>query len=143
MSRLLSHRDDISSSSLLRPRFFLPSRRLLFSLPLVSHCCFQIATLVSLVSGRNRFFYSTDSSIIPPRHFTMVQRPSDASSPPLPSPRARRVNFLQIGILLQFASSSIILAPPRSPPPHPRPRLKLLFIPPLSIPRSSPRTLLT
>lgn len=64
--------------------------------------------------------------------------------PPSPPPlflssRTRRVNFLQIGILLQFASSSIILAPPRSP----RSRLKLLFMPPLSIPRSSPRTLLT
>lgn len=41
------------------------------------------------------------------------------ATPPLrPSPShphmRRRVNFLQIGILLQFASSSIILAPPRS-----------------------------
>lgn len=69
----------------------------------------------SLVSGRNRPFYST--SIISPRHFTMVQRPrSDAPPAPfsLAPPHARRVNFLQIGILLQFASSSIILAPPRS-----------------------------
>lgn len=88
----------------------------------------------SLVSSRNRSFYSTDLSIIPPRHFTMVQRPSDDPLSLSPPPCTRRVNFLQIGILLQFASSSIILAPPRSPPPRPCSRLKLLFTPPLSIP---------
>jgi len=144
MSRLLSHRDNISSSSLLFPPFFLSFP---FSFPLVSHCCFQIATLVS----RNRSFYNTDSCIIPSRHFTIVQRPREALAFSYPSsslllpppPHARRVNFLQIGILLQFASSSIILAPPRSPSLRPRSRLKLLFMPPLSIPCSSPCTLLT
>lgn len=45
MSRFLSHRDDISSSCRLPPFFFFGVS--FFSLPLVSHCCFQIATLVS------------------------------------------------------------------------------------------------
>lgn len=74
----------------LPPLLFPLSRRLLFSFPLVSHCCFQIATLVS----RNRPFYITDPEHYTPRHFTMVQRPSDTRpplflSPPLPRTKSK------------------------------------------------------
>lgn len=116
MSRLLSHRDD-TSSSLLPPSlpffflssassFFVPAR---FSL-LFPNC--DVGLSYPAVTGP-----STARALYPPRHFTMVQRPrSDAPLRPSPSHphMRRRVNFLQIGILLQFASSSIILAPPRS-----------------------------
>lgn len=112
MSRvlLLSHRGNVSSSS---SRFFFFA----LSSSLRAHTflivVFKLQRQCILVSGRNWSFYSTDRAPHhTPRRFTIVQRPrSDAPlPPPPPSPRARRINFLQIGILLQFASSSIILA---------------------------------
>lgn len=115
MSRLLSHRDDTSSSLLPPSPLFFPLLGVFFFRSRSFLIVVSKLRRWSLVSGRNRPFYST--SIISPRHFTMVQRPrSDAPLRPSPSHphMRRRVNFLQIGILLQFASSSIILAPPRS-----------------------------
>lgn len=132
MSRLLSHRDDISSSS---PPFFLG----------VSF--FRYRSFLIVVSKLRRWSPVTgpSSSVwIQALYPATLQWCNDRATAPslshslsLPS-RTRRVNFLQIGILLQFASSSIILAPPRSPRSRPRSRPKLLFMPPLSIPRSSP-----
>lgn len=145
MSRLLSHHDDTSSSSHSPPPssfsplsaspFFVSAR---FSL-LFPNCDVGLSQPALLHHG-SRALYPAPlyNGATTERHPPLP--PLSLSLPPF---LVRRVNFLQIGILLQFASSSIILAPPRSPSPRPRSRLKLLFIPPLSIPHSSPRTLLT
>lgn len=110
---LLSHRDDISSfsSRFSPPCLFLPRAHTFL---IVVFKLQRQSLLYPAITGP---FIARAERIIP-RRFTIVQRPrSDA-----PLLRARRVNFLQIGILLQFASSSIILASSRDLPLRPRSR---------------------
>lgn len=114
---------------------YLPSLSLFPFFPFF-HMCPHLSLLFSnrdvsvpLVSGRTTgpFTARTEHYALP--FFTLVQLPSDALYPD-----SQRVNFLQIGILLQFTSSSIIRASPQAPLRggfsllRSRSRLQLLFM---------------
>lgn len=156
MFRLLSRGRRNSSSSLF-PLSLPPFFAFFFSslirarsalLLLFSNCETLVLSYPRRAAVTARFYSARYRSIIySPRHFTIVQRPSDGSYRPRGEGGgrrgARRVNFLQIGILLQFASSSIILASPQNPPPRARvrlsvSRLQLLFMLSLSFTSSPP-----